>query len=115
MPRSSRCPQDRETHLVASAGNGLTNPHLDVVIEPLPGCAPSLRDVTLQEPGEASDDLGAMRLDVPPLARILRQVVELDRWQAHGLLRAGPRLTPAAGVGAEDQLPRTLPDRERPV
>src|SRR5262249_40935743 len=54
-------------------------------------------------------------LDVVLLAGVVAEVVELDRRQALRLGAPGARGAPAAGVGAEGELPRALADRERAV
>ena len=61
------------------------------------------------------DDLRVLVLDVGRLADVGLQVVQLHRRQAAFGGAAGTRSAPAAGTGAQFELPRPLPDGERAV
>src|SRR5262245_26913729 len=54
-------------------------------------------------------------LDVPRLAEIVAQLVELDRRQAGGGVATRAGGAPASRTGAERELPGPLADRERAV
>src|SRR5262249_43545251 len=78
---------------------------LPVVLERPAQRAAAVGDVLLEEAGEAGDHVGVLVLDILTFGGIRREVIELDRRQAGGLLRPRARGAPAARVGAERELP----------
>src|SRR6516162_548940 len=83
----------------------LPDVNLTGVLLQCPWCTSPIGGVLLQQSGQPGDDLRMLVLHIRLLAHVVGHVIKLNRRQSALVVTSRSRVTPAAGTGAEFELP----------